>query len=257
MDQSFTKYEYLTLYLVNCDARPSCLFLNNEYTKKLESNIKKYFPNLKVTHSPFFGDFVSKQYLNITDHTSSNDVGIILGYPSDDIKYTEIDFNKDTYGTSIMITIDDVTISLLDTKTQNSIIDKMTSIMDIFTQKLLDKECYYSDNIKNIYTDESIIHAIDYYCEKLLKKETLTCDDEYNIFNFIGNIFNNRLSQFPFNYKNDFHIGIVIGLLLRYKNDHCEIFYGPQYGKCKETKRMIEINDNYANDLVDILEFTG
>ena len=143
MDQSFTKYEYLTLYLVNCDARPSCLFLNNEYTKKLESNIKKYFPNLKFTHSPFFGYFVSKQYLNITDHTSSDDVGIILGYPSDDIKYTEIDFNKDTYGTSIMITIDDVTISLLDTKTQNSIIDKMTSIMDIFTQKLLDKECYY------------------------------------------------------------------------------------------------------------------
>ena len=49
--------------------------------------------------------------------------------------------------------------------------------------------------------------------------------------------------QFPFNYKNDFHIGIVIGLLLRYKNDHCEIFYGPQYGKCKETKRMIEIKN--------------
>lgn len=44
MEKAFSLYEYFTLYLVDKDIRPACLFFDSDYTDTLNTNIKKYFP---------------------------------------------------------------------------------------------------------------------------------------------------------------------------------------------------------------------
>lgn len=258
MDKAFTEYQYLTLYLVDKDIRPACLFFDSEFSKQLEENIKRYFPKLQIHYDSFFGYFISKNELNINSNSDSNDIGKILGYPNDGIPYTEIDHNKDVYGAHIIITLkDNQQISLLDVKTQNSVVEQMINIMKKMVDKLLSNECIYCDKIIYIHVNEDISHSNDYYCTKLLKKEELTDDDIFNIYNKIWNEFGDKLSEFNYNLKNDLHIGIIISLLLYCKNNPKEQFYGPYYGKCNITKKMIEINNNFANDILSTLEFTS
>jgi len=258
MEKAFSVYEYLTLYLVDSDARPSCLFFDSDYTKELEDNIKQYFPKLQIYHDSFFGYFISKNKLQLNSNSDSNDIGKILGYPQDSIPYTKINHNEDVYGTHIIITmIDNQQISLLDVKTQNSVVEQMIDIMNKMAEKLLSIDCIYCDKIKCINIKEDISHPIDYYCAKLLKKEELTEDDIYNIYNQIWNEFGDKLSEFNYDLKNDLHIGIIISLLLYCKNNPKEQFYGPYYGRCNITKKMIEINNNFAKDILSTLEFAS
>ena len=257
MEESFTLYEYLTLYLVDSDVRPSCLFFDSEYTDNLNRNIKKYFPKLIVFYDSFYGYFISKKKLYINDKSDSNDIGKILGYPTDKIPYTEIDDNKDIYGTHIIVTmINNQEISLLDVKTQNPVTEQMVDIMNKMAVKILSIDCIYHDRIKYISIREDIHHSINYYCTKLIKKEELTNDDISNIYNQIWNEYGDKLSEFNYDFKNDLHIGIIISLLLYCKNDPKKQFYGPFYGKCNITKKMIEINNNFATDILSTLEFT-
>jgi len=258
MDEQFSLYEYLTLYLVDTDVRPSCLFFDSEYSDKLDRNIRKYFPKLIIFYDSFFGYFISKKILYINDKSDSNDIGKILGYPTDGIPYTKIDHNSDIYGTHIVVTMDNnEEVSLLDVKTQTSISEKMLDIMNLMAEKLLSVKCIYSYRIKYISIREDVQHPIDYYCSKLLKKEELTNDDISNIYNQIWNEFGDKLSEFNYDFKNDLHIGIIISLLLYCKNDPKKQFYGPYYGKCNITKKMIEINNNFAKDILSNLEFTS
>jgi len=258
MEKAFSVYEYLTLYLVDSDARPSCLFFDSDYTKELEDNIKQYFPKLQIYHDSFFGYFISKNKLQLNSNSDSNDIGKILGYPQDSIPYTEIDHNKDVYGTHIILTMsNNQEISILDVKTQNSVAEQMIDIMNKMAEKLLSIDCIYCNKIKCINIKEDISHPIDYYCAKLLKKEELTEDDIYNIKNTIGNDFYDKLFDFNYDFKNDMHIGIIISLLLFCKNNPIEQFYGPYYGKCNITKKMIEINNNFAKDILSTLEFAS
>jgi hypothetical protein len=219
MEESFTLYEYLTLYLVDTDVRPSCLFFDSQYSDKLDRNIRKYFPKLIIFYDSFFGYFISKKRLYINDKSDSNDIGKILGYPTDGIPYTKIDHNSDIYGTHIVVTmINNQEISLLDVKTQTSICEKMLDIMNLMIEKLLSVDCIYHDKIINIRIIENIHHSIDYYCRKLLKKEELTNDDIFNIYNQIWNEFGDKLSEFNYDFKNDLHIGILISFLFDYAN---------------------------------------
>jgi hypothetical protein len=258
MEEIFSIYEYLTLYLVDIGVRPSCLFFDSEYSKRLDRNIKKYFPKLIIFYDSFYGYFISKKRLYINDKSDSNDIGKILGYPSDKIPFTDIDNNQDVYGTHIVVTMtDNQQISLLDVKTQTSISEKMLDIMNLMIEKLLSVDCIYHDKIINIRIIEDVHHSIDYYCKKLLMKDELSDDDVNNIYNEIWNRFDKKLSEFNYDFKNNLHIGILISLLLYCKNDPNEHFYGPYYGKCDETKRMIEINKKYSNDIVSALEFAS
>lgn len=258
MDKAFTEYQYLTLYLVESDVRPACLFFDSEFSKQLEENIKRYFPKLQIHYDSFFGYFISKSKLNINSNSDSNDIGKILGYPTDETPYTQIDHNKDVYGSHIIITlIDNQQISLLDVTTQNSVSEQMINIMKKMSAKLLLPECIYCDKIIYIHVNEDIIHSNDYYCTKLLKTDEITDDDIFNIKNKIRNVFDNKLSEFNYNFKSGLHIGIIISLLLYCKNNPTEQFYGPFYGKCNITKKMIEINNNFAKDILSILEFTS
>jgi len=250
MNKAFTTYEYLTLYLIDSDVRPACLFFDSEYTNQLEENIKRYFPKLQIYHDSFFGYFVSKNKLKINNNSNSDDIGKILGYPQDSIPYTEIDHNKDVISTHINITMsNNQQISLLDMCSQNSVFDNMTDIMYNMKNKLLLPECIYYNQIININVKEDIHHSIDYYCKKLVKKEELSEDDIYNIYNNIWNIYGDTISNFNYDLKNDMHIGIIITLLLYCKNNPIEQFYGPNYGKCNITKKIIEINKNFSDDI--------
>lgn len=255
MEKAFTLYEYFTLYLVNSDVRPACLLYDSQYTEQLDKNIKLYFPELKIYYDNFFGYIISKKKIQVNKNLNSDDIGYILGYPQDEISYTKIDDNKDCYSTHIIITMtNDQEISLLDVKTQNSVLEKMKNIMYAFSNKLLLPDCLYYSKIKYINIREDIIHPIDYYCQKLIKKDDLTDDDISNIMNNIWNIFGEKIAYYNYDYKNDFHIGIIISLLLYCKNNPIEQFYGPYYGKCETTKKIIETNKNYSDDILSIIK---
>ena len=257
MDQAFTHYEYFSLFLVDSDVRPACLFMKHEISDILQKNIKKYFPNLILNHDPFFGLFVSKTNLSINEYSDSNVIGKILGYPSDNVPYTEIDRNKDTYNTHIIVTLNDgQLISILDVVSQYSIYNSMFEIMILMAEKLYSSSCLYNDKITDIHIVENIYHSIDFYCKRLLTKST-NDKDKLEIRNLIWNRFNNKISDYSFDFLNDIHIATIINLLLQCKHDNCEQFYGPSYGECKITKKMIEVNDTYVDDLIKILEFTG
>jgi hypothetical protein len=133
----------------------------------------------------------------------------------------------------------------------------MLNIMNLMIEKLLSVDCIYYDKIKYICINENIHHPIDYYCKKLLMKDELSNDDISNIYNQIWNMFDKKLYEFNYDFKNDLHIGILISLLLYCKNDPMEQFYGPSYGNCDKTKKMIKINKKYSNDIISALEFTS
>ena len=257
MSKSFSYHEYFLVFLVDSNVRPACLFMKHEISDSLQKNIKKYFPNLILNHDPFFGLFVSKTNLSINEYSDSNDIGKILGYPNDGILFTEINRNKDTYNTHIILTMDDgQTISLLDVVSQYSIYDSMLTIKNLMSEKLLSSTCWYNGKITNIRIVENISHSIDFYCKRLLTKST-NKEDKLEIRNLIWNKFNEKISDYPYDFLNDLHITTIINLLLQCKHDQCEQFYGPSYGQCKITKKMIEVNNTYIDDLIKILEFTG
>jgi hypothetical protein len=257
MSKSFSYHEYFLVFLVDSNVRPACLFMKHEISDSLQKNIKKYFPNLILNHDPFFGLFVSKTNLSINEYSDSNDIGKILGYPNDGILFTEINRNKDYYDTHIVITMDDgQEIYILDVVTQYSIYDSMLIIKNLMSEKLLSPECFYHGNIKNIRIVEKVTHSIDYYCKKLIMKD-LNDEDIFQIRNLIVNTFNEKISDYPYDFLNDLHIGIIVNLLLQCKHNQCEQFYGPSFGQCKITKKMIEINNTFSDNLIRILEFTG
>ena len=251
----FTKYEYITLFLVNNNIRPACLFVLDEVNNidKFKQNINKYFPNLNIFYYNVIKSiFVSLHNIDVSKIKSDDDVGQILGYPSDGIKFSKINRNEILYSSHIKIKFKtDDTIDILDVVSQSSILNQMHDLMYCFTNCL--KDCILFNDIDKIYTEEEIIYPIDHLCKKLINNENLNEQEKYCIFNNISNTFTDELAYYNFNFSNPYHKAIIISLLLQCKHDVCKQFYGVNYKTTETTKEMSKLRIKYSDEILQYL----
>jgi hypothetical protein len=253
--EDFTPYEYITLFLVNNNIRPACLFILNEVDDifKLKENIIKYFPKLNIFYDIDLDSiFVSLNNIDISKIKTDDDIGLILGYPTDGIKFSEIDRNQITYSSHIKIKFkNQEEISIFDVITQTSILNQIKDLMYYFENCL--RDCILFNDIDEIYSEEEIIYPVDHLYKKLINNEKLNGQEYYCIHNNISNIFTDELANYKFDFTNPHHKSIVISLLLQCKYDVCEQFYGVTYNKTEPTIKMAKLRKTYSDEILKYL----
>jgi hypothetical protein len=254
MDQSIL----VNAILVQNNLRPAFLVqpINyNEYTiekrektNQILSELLEQFPELLHTECSS-GIIISKQSYKTEIISTSARLGEILGYPSaKDFEY--IINNPDDPDATINIYINTVTESQ-----PIHILANRCKIENI------ERDQQYFQNIVSEFAKISeikLIVQIDYtipiksLINKLLNNDELTSKDTFEVSNYIWNIGMDKLNEYPFDYTNPLHKGIVLTLLSYCDNDLVSPFY-PLQQYPNEMNKVEETTKNWENELLRIL----
>ena len=255
MDQSIL----VNAILVQNNLRPAFLvqpinyneysFEKREKTNQILKELLEKYPELLHTECSS-GIIISKQSYSTEIISTSARLGEILGYPSaEDFEY--IINNPDDPDATINIYINTVTESQ-----PIHILANRCKIENI------ERDQQYFQNMVSEFAKISeikLIVQIDYtipiksIINKLLNNDELTCKDTFEVSNYIWNIGMDKLNEYPFDYTNPIHKGIVLTLLSYLNNDLVSPFY-PLQQYPNEMNQVEEITKNWENELLRILE---
>lgn len=258
---------FMNCYLVNEGVRPAYLYTHHNLDKeqsrivltKLMTTCHKYFPELKMYLITSYGLFISKTEIDKSKFNNCNDVGVILGYPQDTVKLTEINRDVKNYVYNIKVIINNtptsnVEVNIFSMVSQNSIMDKLIPIKNDIEKCLKNTSCPISQYLENVICEEEICYPPLYLVDKLVKNEPFTDNEYADMINYIWNIYNPHLSEYKFQLNNPIHRGILISLLVSYKYDVLEPLYGIDYGKSDLTKNIEVIRNQYSSEIIKQLD---
>lgn len=254
MDQSIL----VNAILVQNNLRPAFLvqpinyneysFEKREKTDKILFELLEQFPNLLHTECSS-GVIISKQSYKTEIISTSERLGEILGYPSaKDFEY--IISHPDE---------PDVTVNLYCNNLSNPPIHILANRCKL---ENVDRDKHYFENIvtefAKLSTPYNLMVKLDYtisiksLINKLLNNETLNEKEIFEINNYIWNLSMETLNEYPFDYTNPVHKGIVLTLLSYCENDLVSPFY-PLQQYPDEMPKVYEITRKWENELLRIL----
>ena len=254
MDQSIL----VNAILVQNDLRPAFLdqpINYNEYTiekrektNQILSELLKQFPDLLHTECSS-GIIISKQSYKTEIISTSCRLGEILGYPSaKDFEYIishpdEPDVTVNLYINKLVET----PIHILANRCKLENVERDTKYFENMVTEFTKLSTPYNLMVKLDYTI-----PIKSLINKLLNNETLNEKEKFEINNYIWNISMDKLNEYPFDYTNPVHKGIVLTLLSYCDNDLVSPFY-PLQTYPDEMPKVYEITRKWENELLRIL----
>ena len=248
--------------LVQNDIRPAYLLQsinfgeynieNREKTNLILDDLKNKFPDLLQTECNQGIILSKKQYLN--ENITDERLGEILGYPSckefkyitehPDEKYTIFELyvkNKNTYEN----------IQLFANCCKQENIDRDRKIFENMAS--CGNKLFNSKNIESrivVVEEESI--PIKSIINKLLNNELLNIKEKFEVNNNIWNLGMEKLNEYPFDFSNPIHKGIVLTLLSYCDNTPISAFY-PLQTYPNEMEKSDKITAKWENEMLRIL----
>ena len=259
-------YNLINLILVKERVRPAFLLQpqdkGNENIRQIINAIKDFFPELihSNDYSIYQGTIISYEDFNGKE-ISLNEMGRILGYPCHE-DYEEIDhINDDTYTAEIIINMESGNdITIINNKCLNE--SKKTKFQKI-TNKIKDvlkKEEYneiLQDRVIDVIVNFEENRSINIVIEKLINNKKLNEIDIDMITEILYNLGfeDNTEMENNFQYNNLIHRGIILGLLIYFKNDLLRPFY-PLQSHSIEYPEVIKETEDWQEELTETIKNT-
>jgi hypothetical protein len=264
--QEIGLYNLLNLILVKERVRPAFLLQpqdkGNENIREIINVIKEYFPELihSKDYSIYQGILISYEDLNGKE-ISLNEMGRILGYPCYE-DYEEIDhINDDTYTAEIIVNMesgDDV--SLINNKCLNE--SKKPEFQKIVNRikDVLQKEEYtemLGDRVIDVIVNFEENRSINIVIEKLTNNKKINKIEIEMITEILYNLGfeDNTEMESNIQYNNPIHKGIILGLLVYFKNDLLRPFY-PLQSHPVEYPEVIKETEDWQEELTETIKNT-
>ena len=259
-------YNLINLILVKERVRPAFLLQpqdkGNENIRKIINAIKDYFPELihSNDYSIYQGIIISYEDFNGKE-ISLNEMGRILGYPCHE-DYEEIDhINDDTYTAEIIIKMesgDDV--SLINNKCLNESKKPTFQRISNKIKDVLQKEEYteiLQGRVIDVIVNFEDNRSINIVIEKLINNKNLNEIDIDMITEILYNLGfeDNTEMENNFQYNNLIHRGIILGLLIYFKNDLLRPFY-PLQSHSAEYPEVIKETEDWQEELTETIKNT-
>lgn len=223
-------------------------------TSKILRHISRYFPEL--IQSDISGEtLISKVAYRSANIRSDADMGKIIGYPCAE-EYENVLNRKDEQSFSISI---DVKLKPgYNTDNIQILVYRCRDLKTLESSRRFAEECE-----RVLKTDPDIgliIDSVDvvdrnivpvkFLINKLLRKEKITDEENYEIKNQIWNLgFDDHpITKYEFDYSNPIHNGLLVGLLSLCDNNPMEPFWPLQHRK--EQKAVDKINMMWADELL-------
>jgi hypothetical protein len=229
-------YNLINLILVKERIRPAFLLQpqdeGNENIGEIINTIKMYFPELlhSTDYSIYQGIIISYDDFNGTI-ISSSDMGKILGYPCYK-DYEKIDhINDNTYTAEIIVNMESGnSISIIRNKCLDESTKPTFQKIAKMIKIILQKEEYIQmlrDKVISVVVNFEINYSINAVIEKLINNKKLNETDIDIITETLYNLgFEENIEmESNIQYNNPIHKGIILGLLIYFKNDLLKPFY--------------------------------
>ena len=254
MDQSIL----VNAILVQNNLRPAFLvqpinyneysFEKREKTDKILFELLEQFPNLLQSECSS-GVIISKQSYKTEIISTSERLGEILGYPSaKEFEYIishpdEPDVTINVYCNNLV----ESPIHILANRCKLENVERDTKYFENMVTEFAKLSTPYNLMVKLDYTIpiKSIIN-------KLLNNETLNEKEKFETNNYIWNLSMDKLNEYPFDYTNPVHKGIVLTLLSYCDNTPISAFY-PLQTYPNEMKESDKITAKWENEMLRIL----
>jgi hypothetical protein len=223
-------------------------------TSEILKYISRYFPEL--IQSNISGEtLISKIAYRYADIKTDADMGKIIGYPCAE-EYQNVLNRKDEQSFSISI---DVKLKPgYNTDNIQILVYRCRDLKTLTYSQRFAKDCEHVlkadpdigiiiDSVDAV--DRSIV-PIKFLINKLLRKEEITEEEDYEIKNHIWNLgFDDHpIVKYKYDYNNSVHRGLLIGILTLCNNNPMEPFWPLQHRK--EQKAVDKINIMWADDLL-------
>jgi hypothetical protein len=259
-------YNLINLILVKERVRPAFLLQpqdkGNENIKEIIKSIKNYFPELihSKNYSIYQGVIISYEDFNGKE-ISLNEMGRILGYPCHE-DYEEIDhINDDTYTADIIVNMESGNdISLISNKCLNESKKQKFQRMANRIKDVLQKEEYneiLQDGVIDVIVNFEDNRSINVVIEKLINNKKLNEIDIDMIIEILYNLGfeDNEEMENNFQYNNLIHRGIILGLLIYFKNDLLKPFY-PLQSHTTEYPEVLKETEDWQEELTETIKNT-
>ena len=233
---------YLNAILVNKNVRPAMLIQPVDYgeisskdpkTKLILETLQSKFPSflLSEQYQGYQGIIVSKKNYNGMD-ISLEKMGQSLGYPCYK-DYTRMDENEIHYTINLCADYKKKKIQLF----ANVCKDKSSLVQ--FNQIAARAKTAFKELNINVYVETTTIIPTQVVIDKIIKGVELDEDDLRQADNVLENLgFTQKIDIMDFQLRNPIHTGVLLGILLRDKNDVLSPFYPlqehPQLEECKK-----------------------
>jgi hypothetical protein len=259
-------YNLINLILVKERVRPAFLLQpqdkGNENIREIINAIKDYFPELihSKDYSIYQGIIISYEDFNGKE-ISLNEMGRILGYPCHE-DFEEIDhINDDTYTAEIIINMesgDDV--SIINNKCLNESKKPKFQRISNKIKDVLQKEEYteiLQDRVIDVIVNFEDNRSINIVIEKLINNKNLNEIDIDMITEILYNLGfeDNTEMENNIQYNNPIHRGIILGLLIYFKNDLLRPFY-PLQSHPTEYPEVLKETEDWQEELTETIKNT-
>jgi hypothetical protein len=259
-------YNLINLILVKERVRPAFLLQpqdkGNENIKEIIKSIKDYFPELTHSnnYSIYQGTIISYEDFNGRE-ISLNEMGRILGYPCHE-DYEEIDhINDNTYTADIIVNMESGNnISLISNKCLNETKKEKFQRMSNRIKDVLQKEEYteiLEDRVIDVIVDFEDNRSINVVIEKIINNKKLNEMDIDMITEILYNLGfeDNEEMESNIQYNNHIHRGIILGLLIYFKNDLLKPFY-PLQSHTTEYPEVLKETEDWQEELTETIKNT-
>lgn len=259
-------YNLINLILVKERVRPAFLLQpqdkGNENIREIINAIKDYFPELihSNDYSIYQGIIISYEDFNGKE-ISLNEMGRILGYPCHE-DFEEIDhINDDIYTAEIIINMESGNdVSIINNKCLNESAKPKFQRISNKIKYVLQKE-EYTEILQDRVIDVIVIfednRSINIVIEKLINNKNLNETDIDMITEILYNLGfeDNTEMENNIQYNNPIHRGIILGLLIYFKNDLLKPFY-PLQSHTVEYPEVLKETEDWQEELTETIKNT-
>jgi len=259
-------YNLINLILVKERIRPAFLLQpqdkGNENIDEIINIIKFHFPELihSTDYSIYQGIIISYDDFNGKTITLS-DMGKILGYPCYK-DYEKIDYmNDDTYTANIIINMESGNnIVIISNNCLNESKKPTFKKIANMIKVILQKEEYIrmlGDRVINVIVDFEYNYSINVVIKKLINNKNLNETDIDMITETLYNLgFEDNIEmESNIQYNNPIHKGIILGLLIYFKNDLLKPFY-PLESHIVEYPIIMKETEKWKEELTETIKST-
>jgi len=259
-------YNLINLILVKERIRPAFLLQpqdeGNENIGEIINTIKIHFPELihSTDYSIYQGIIISYDDFN-GKIISLSDMGKILGYPCYK-DYEKMDhMNDDTYTADVIINMESGNnIIIISNKCLNEskkpIFKKIANMIKV----ILQKEEYIKmlgDRVISVIINFEYNYSINVVIKKLISNKNLNEKDNEMITETLYNLgFEDNIEmESNIQYNNPIHKGIILGLLIYFKNDLLKPFY-PLQSHIVEYPIILKETEKWKEELTETIKNT-
>jgi hypothetical protein len=247
--------------LVHHNLRPSFLiqpidygefFEKRDKTNKILDMIKLKYPNLHHTECNQ-GILISKQSYTSAIFYTDERLGEILGYPSaKDFEY--ILNNPDEPSATISVSVYNVNCIPVQILANRCKIENISRDKQYF-ENIATEFAKITDSDNRLIIKVDITIPIKSIINKLFNNNTLNENEKFEVNNSIWNLGMEKLNEYPFDYTNHIHKGIVLTLLSYCNNTTLSPFY-PLQNYPTEMEKVNKITEKWEQEMLKILDST-